>query len=250
MDENNGNLSRYTPVSDPDASLTLPSSHIRRACMLLPSKDEAIFFADTRFVTLRLDTAHNLEDTIAPGGVQSIVDAWPALHEANFLAIDAVIPNPKNSDEAYFFFRDKYILVNITTRQKVFNAKNIVEEWPSLRQVGFNTVDAAVLLSDGTAYFFRGSQYVRVDVRPGTNGDTVVGTGPKPIQGNWPVLDQAPFKTVDSILTSPHGGDTYFFSGSNYLKMIIHPASTQDKLTGAVKPVKEGWSSLVNAKFY
>ncbi|KAF3069823.1 hypothetical protein GL218_07887 [Daldinia childiae] len=218
--------------------------------MFIPSKNEAIFFADTRFVTLKLDDAHNPEDTIAPEGVRSIIDAWPALYEANFPAIDAILPHPKNSDQAYFFFRDRYTLVNITTRQKVFDAKKIIDFWPSLKQVGFNTVDTAVLLSDETAYFFRGSQYVHVTVKPGTNDDKVIGNGPKPIKSNWPVLDKASFETVDAILPSPHGRDTNFFSGSNYVKMIIHEGSANDELTGPVKPVREGWSSLVNANFY
>jgi len=223
VDESNGNFSNYKLVQDPGASNVLPAPHVRRACMLLPSGKEAIFFADTRFVTLRLDTDHNLEDTIAPGGVQSIVDAWPALHGAQFLAVDAVMPNPANEKEAYFFYQEKYILVNITTKKEVFHAKTIVEEWPSLRQVGFNTVDAAVLMDHGTAYFFRGDQYVRVDVKPATNADKVVGSGPKPIRGNWSVLDQVGFNTVDAILTSPHGGNTYFFSGNDYVRMKIHP---------------------------
>ncbi|KAI3317683.1 Hemopexin-like domain-containing protein [Xylariaceae sp. AK1471] len=249
-DESNGNLERYELVADPGASNVLPASHVRRACMLLPSQNDAIFFADTQVVTLQLDTDHNLEDKIAPGGVKNIVDVWPALHEAKFLGVDAVLPNPSNNHEAYFFFREHYILVNITTRQKVFDAKVIANEWPSLRQVGFSTIDAAVLMDDGTAYFFRGKQYVRVEVKPGTNDDTVVGSGPKPIRGNWSVLDQVGFDTVDAILTSPHDGNTYFFSGNDYVRMVIKPATTYDQMTGPRKPVSEGWSSLVQAKFY
>ena len=225
VDESNGNFSNYKLVADPGASNVLPAAHVQRACTLLPSGNEAIFFADTRFVTLKLDTSRNLEDTIAPGGVQIIVDAWPALHEAQFVAVDAILPNPANKNEAYFFYQDKYILVNLTTRKKVFNAKVIVQEWPSLKQVGFSTVDAAVLLDDGTAYFFRGDKYVRIEVNPGTHKDKVVGSGPKPIKGNWSVLDSVGFKSVDAILTSPRGGDTYFFNGKDYVRMKINPGA-------------------------
>lgn len=223
VDERNGNFSRYKLITDPGASSFLPASNVRRACMLLPSRDEAVFFAGTRFVTIRLNTDNILEDTIAPGGVQNIMDAWPPLHEAQFVAVDAMLPNPSNSNEAYFFFEEKYILINLATRKKVFDAKVIANEWPSLRQVGFTTVDAAVLMDDGTAYFFRGNLYVRVRVKPGTNNDEVVGSGPKPIRGNWSVLDQVGFDTVDAILTSPQGGNTYFFSGNDYVRMKIRP---------------------------
>lgn len=223
VDENNGNLQGYIKEPDPAASKFLPPSRVRRACMLLPSGEEAIFFADTRFVTLKLDRWNSLADTIAPGGVQSIATSWPALHEAQFLSVDAVLPNPANTDEAYFFYRENYILVNITTRKKVFDAINILDNWPSLKQVGFPTVDAAVLLSDGTAYFFRGDQYVRVDVQPGTNDDKVVESGPLDIRDYWNVLDQSGFRTVDAILQSPLGGNTYFFCDDDYVRMIIKP---------------------------
>ncbi|KIK57428.1 hypothetical protein GYMLUDRAFT_759086 [Collybiopsis luxurians FD-317 M1] len=249
VDESNGNFSNYKLVPDPGASNVLPASHVRRACMLLPSGKEAVFFADTRCVTLQLD--HNLKDTITPADVQNIVDAWPALHEAQFLGVDAVIPNPANrKEEAFFFYQEKYILVNINTRKKVFHAKIIVREWSSLKKVGFSTVNAAVLMDDGTAYFFRGNQYVRVDIKPGTNHDKVVGSGPKPIKGNWSVLDQVGFDTVDAILSTPQGGNHYFFSGNDYVRMKIHPGSTRDELTGPRKPVSEGWPSLVQAKLY
>lgn len=223
-DESNGNFSGYQLVPDLGASNPIPALRVRRACMLRPGGRSAFFFADTRFATLNLNNSSNLEDTLAPGGVQSLVNAWPALHEAGFPAIDAMIPNPANENEAYVFFREKYILLDITTRTKVFEAKTIVEQWPSLMSAGFTTVDAAVVVQDGTAYFFRGNQYVRVRIKPGTNDDTVVGSGPKSIRGNWPVLEQVSFDTVDSILPHPHIQNTfYFFSGNDYIKMAFQP---------------------------
>ena len=82
-----------------------------------------------------------------------------------------------------------------------------------------------MLLDDGTAYFLRGDKYVRIEVNPGTHKDIVVGSGPKPIKGNWSVLDSVGFKSVDAILTSPRGGDTYFFNGKDYVRMKINPGA-------------------------
>ena len=200
----------------------LPSSNVRRACHLMPRGDQALFFAGERFVTINLTTG--MTDSVASPGVQTIIEAWPGLHQAMFPEVDAILQNPIVPSEAYFFYREKYILIDVLTRQKVFSApKVIVDEWPSLKSVGFTTVDAAVLMNDGTAYFFRGDQYVRVDVQPGTHNDTVVGRGPKPIHGNWHVLDNVGFSTVDAILTSPTGGNQYFFNGVDYVRMVITP---------------------------
>ena len=220
VDGNNGNLKDYQLQTDSDASNVLPASKLRRACHLMPKGDQAIFFAGEQFVTINLTSG--MTDTVASPGSQTIIEAWPGLHQSMFPEVDAILGNPANSNEAYFFLREKYVLMDITTRQKVFEPKVIVDEWPSLKSAGFTTVDAAVLMDDSSAYIFRGDQYVRITVAPGTNNDTII-TGPKPIAGNWHVLDNVGFTTVDAILTSPVGGNQYFFSGVDYVRMVITP---------------------------
>ncbi|KAF8211831.1 hypothetical protein K438DRAFT_1751451 [Mycena galopus ATCC 62051] len=101
-----------------------------------------------------------------------------------------------------------------------------------------------MLMGDGTAYFFRNNYYMRVEVNTGTNDDKVVGSGPKLIRDNWSVLNDVAFDTVDAILTSPHRGNTYFFSGNDYVRMRINPvygiATTTDEMTGPRKAVSQG----------
>jgi hypothetical protein len=41
------------------------------------------------------------------------VDEWPSLKQANFDTVDVVLPNPSNSDEAYFFSGRQYALIDI-----------------------------------------------------------------------------------------------------------------------------------------
>ena len=41
------------------------------------------------------------------------MDGWPSLKLAGFKTVDAVLPNPANSDEAYFFSGEQYALINI-----------------------------------------------------------------------------------------------------------------------------------------
>jgi len=47
--------------------------------------------------------------------------------------------------------------------------KNIIAEWPSLRDAGFKTIDAALLnpVNSEQAYFFRGEQYVLIHILQG-----------------------------------------------------------------------------------
>ena len=60
----------------------------------------------------------------------------------------------------------------------------------------------------------------------GTNDDYIV-NGPKPIWGNWPSLEQAGFKTLDTILPHPTKFyQAYFFSGEQYALIEIKPGMT------------------------
>ena len=51
-------------------------------------------------------------------GTQDIATGWRSLHSAGFQVVDAVLPNPANNDEAYFFSGEQYALVNVKQRMK------------------------------------------------------------------------------------------------------------------------------------
>ena len=46
-------------------------------------------------------------------GPKNIIGEWASLKSAGFKTIDAVLLNPVNSEQAYFFRGDQYILVHI-----------------------------------------------------------------------------------------------------------------------------------------
>lgn len=46
-------------------------------------------------------------------GPKNILSEWPSLQQAGFAYIDAVLPNPANAEEAYFFCGEQYALINI-----------------------------------------------------------------------------------------------------------------------------------------
>ena len=45
-------------------------------------------------------------------GPKSIIAKWPSLRAAGFKTIDAVLLNPVNSEQAYFFSSEQYVLVH------------------------------------------------------------------------------------------------------------------------------------------
>lgn len=56
-------------------------------------------------------------DDFIVDGPKGIQDDWPSLKEAGFQTVDAALPNPANSDEAYFFSGDTYVLVGVKPGQ-------------------------------------------------------------------------------------------------------------------------------------
>ena len=46
-------------------------------------------------------------------GPKNIVGEWGSLKSAGFNTIDAVLPNPVNIEQAYFFRGEQYVLIHI-----------------------------------------------------------------------------------------------------------------------------------------
>lgn len=95
----------------PDTTLdTTP--YASRACFLDPSRNgRAYFFYANKYVVIDVNPS-TTDDTIALGP-KLLVDNWPSLMKAGFGEVDAVLPNPSNSDQMYFFSMEQYVLVNV-----------------------------------------------------------------------------------------------------------------------------------------
>jgi hypothetical protein len=158
-------------------------------------KKEAYFFCGDQYALINITS-----DDYIVNGPKSIANNWPSLRQAGFSdGVDAVLPNPKQSKEAYFFCKDRYVLINIrpgSTGDYIVNGpKSIGDNWPSLRQAGFaDGVDAALPnpRKSEEAYFFCGDKYALINIKPGSTGDYIV-NGPKNISENWPSLRAAAF---------------------------------------------------------
>ncbi|KAF8810765.1 Hemopexin [Phlegmacium glaucopus] len=229
--------------------------HPKRAVFSVPDEpSQAYFFAFNQYVRIRF-TPGKVDDTIMIGP-KPIINEWPALRKAGFSRIDAVVPSSNGGGETYFFSGTQYALVKVvpsTTDDRLINGpKSIATAWPSLRQAGFDTVDAAFLSPHykNEIYFFSGTKYALIKVIPYTTDDKLI-YGPKTIAAGWPSLRKAGFNTVDAVLPIPNGnGMTYFFSGSQYVLVKVIPHTTDDVLINGPKSVATKWPSLCQAGLY
>src|SRR4030095_16056600 len=106
--------------------------------------------------------AHRASD----GYPRSISGGWDALKAAGFTSnIDARIPWT-GSGKAYLFRGGNYIRVNLS--DKTLDAtypRPISGNWAALTTVGWTSgIETAVAWVNGKAYFFKGSEYIRVNL--------------------------------------------------------------------------------------
>ncbi|KAL0631964.1 hypothetical protein Q9L58_009167 [Maublancomyces gigas] len=101
----------------------------------------------------------------------------------------------------------------------------------------------------GEAYFFNGTQYIRIGgITPGTTDDHII-TGPKTIMDYWPSLKKCEFKCVDAMFPLP-GCEGYFFSGEQYALIAkIIPGTTDDCVKTGPKNTCDYWPSLKKCGF-
>lgn len=231
-----------------------PNPRSPRALLLNPaSNDEVYVFAETKYVLMKFAPPGSIIN-----GPKMVVTEWPSLRKAGFAGrVSAILPNPGNSYEAYFFCEDKYALISIkpgTNDDFIINGpKSIRDNWPSLRDAGFEGgIDAAIPNPSNSyeAYFFRGDQYVLIRIVPGTTNDTII-NGPKPIHGNWPSLEATDFGGgVDAAIIDPSNKQqAYFFSRDRYALVDIKPGTTDDTLVSTSNAASK-WSALRDALFY
>lgn len=100
---------------------------------------QAYFFCGTQYTVIHY--APGTTDDYIVQTPRSIAGNWPSLAGIGFTKIDSALPNPDNSDEAYFFYQDRYALVKVkpgTTDDKIVNGpKWVRDEWPSLKAAKF-----------------------------------------------------------------------------------------------------------------
>jgi hypothetical protein len=147
--------------------------------------------------------------------------------------IDAVVE--WDNGKVYFFKGGQYSRYDVKADRvdpgypKPINNEN----WPGMPWIG--GIDAAVNWYNGKAYFFKGGQYIRYDVK----ADRVDPGYPRPINGNWPGISWT--DGLDAAVNWKNG-KAYFFKGESYIRFDINADRTDH---GYPKPINnETWPGL------
>lgn len=106
-----------------------------------------------------------VRDAVDPGYPKSIAAEWPGMSDAGFdSAIDAAVNWADG--KVYFFKGGQYVRYDLAA-DKVDPGypRPIAGNWKGVAGTGFeNGIDAAINYGNGKAYFFKGDQYLRLDV--------------------------------------------------------------------------------------
>ena len=87
--------------------------------------------------------------------------------------IRACYPDPVDSGKAFFFKDDKYVVIKWTpgsTNDTIVKGPlTITDDWASLKQANFTTVDSVLANPDveGQALFFSGDKFALVEINSG-----------------------------------------------------------------------------------
>jgi len=163
---------------------------------------------------------------------------WPGLTEPFYRRIDDALWSGTNQ-KIYFFRGSEYIRVDPNNGWKADPGypKPIAGNWPGFPANFASGIDAA--LWSGTTqqiYFFKGSEYIRVDP---ANGWSVDAGYPKQIAGNWPGFPAEFAAGVDAALWSGTTQKIYFFKNDTYIR--VDPSNGWQVDAGYPKPIAGNW---------
>ena len=121
--------------------------------------------------------------------------------------------------------------------KQVFASLKIDSNWPGFPSSFDRDLNAAVWANQNNmAYFFKGSQYVKVN--PANNWEMEPGY-PKPIAGNWPDLPASFASGIDAAVSNTVNNMIYFFKGNQYVK--VNPSNGWHMEPGYPKLIEGNW---------
>ncbi|WP_111707547.1 hemopexin repeat-containing protein [Lutibacter citreus] len=166
---------------------------------------------------------------------------WPGFPNNFGQNLDASFWANKNG-RAYFFQGNQYVRVNPNKNWEVDLGypKPIAGNWPGFPTSFTSNLDAVVGNDkNNKIYFFKGSQYLRVD----PNNSWAVDPGyPKPIAGNWQGFPASFASGVNAAIWSGTNQRIYFFKGNEYIK--VNPSNSFKVEAGYPKPITRNWPGL------
>lgn len=149
-------------------------------------------------------------------GPHCIIDDWVSLKQVGFSCVDAALPNPGAPNQVFFFFQDRYVLVEVCSPpgarddKLIDGPKNTLIEFANLQGPQFGTPDVTLQVARPAdngyywVYFFKNTKWLQFSFKPGANGHGVsVGEvlgGAKDIGDYWKSLKKVGFKTMDMAM--------------------------------------------------
>ncbi|EER23193.1 Hemopexin family protein [Coccidioides posadasii C735 delta SOWgp] len=188
------------------------SVSINAALRVPGHQGEGYFFKGQRY--LRMWWKPGTPEERKVFGPAKITDEWKIIRDAGFTSVDAMLPSTNDPQKVYAFSGNRYVRFSFVPgtpqESKIFGPAKIVDEWKSLRDAGFEKVDAVIPIpstkkeeyeeeayffsgtqyianTDVEVYGFRGTKYVRFRFTPGTPKEEVI-FGPAGISENWATL--------------------------------------------------------------
>ena len=218
-----------------------PKPQSYKAVVQLPqSPNEIYFFKDDRYA--RIDV---VKDELSYS-VKSIRDLWKSLAAAENVPVDAILPNPKEKTQTYFFSGPKCAIIDMYN-DKFLGKFNTATQWKTLASFGFSSIDAVLPWTIGgdanAAMFFYGYRCICIDLAR----DRLY-LEARDITTRFPALKEARFTTVDMAVFKPGTNNkrVYFFSGEKYALVDLDT----DSLAYGPAVVRDTWKSLRKADFY
>ncbi|KAG6914095.1 hypothetical protein DXG01_002459 [Tephrocybe rancida] len=148
--------------------------------------------------------------------------------------------------EAWFFTDDKCARFTIDGTDKlVAGPVSITAQWPSLKALGFLTVDAFLPIKGG-AFVFSKEKYGRIAIDNQLK-DTKV-SGPSLITDGWKSLSDYGLRRVDAVLLNPtKPGEAWVFHGRLYIQIKF--TETSNSFVAGPFVIAEKWASLSASGF-
>ncbi|KAH0606060.1 uncharacterized protein H6S33_004517 [Morchella sextelata] len=130
------------------------------AAMRVPGKDDQLyFFSGGKYLRCKLDMS--------------------SLSDTPYDSVDATMEVPGHPNQFYMFHGANYVRFRIdpeTLREDRHAQGNIQDNWPTLKEAGFSTVDACMPVpgKDDQVYVFSGTEYIKIKIDKQTLRDTRV----------------------------------------------------------------------------
>jgi hypothetical protein len=112
--------------------------------------------------------------------------------------------------------------------------------WPGLTTPFYRRLDAALWVGhNNRIYFFRGSEYIRINPNNGWKADPGY---PKQISDAWKGMPASFNNGINAALWSPTNNKVYLFKGSEYVR--IDPTNNWNMDPGYPKQISAAWNGM------